>query len=359
MKSVTPDKEQQRGKRTFRWRLAVYAIALLYLLGDLYLFQGPLRAKLSESSENEISAKALAMREGIVATVNGHPIRREELDRAVGEYCLKRGLLPETVEAKRMNSIRVLVINELVADRLIWFYSRHHEPRALTEDTLPALGGFRRGIADPARFSALLSDQGFEPQRLKAFLENQSVQRQWIERVIAGNIVVQEEEIKQRYREEPEVSIIPERIRARHIFIANLGKENGEAERMIRAAAGRLEEGEAFEKVAAELSEDSRSRTLGGELGWFTRERMDENFVSVVFALDDSKVSPPFATEIGWHLVEVLERKPKGRVSIDKVREELAAAIEAEKRQYALDALVDSLKRKATVRYFPEFIWVE
>ena len=99
MRAVTPDKEEQTGKRTFRWRIAVYAIAILYLLGDLYLFQGPLHAKLSQSSENEISAKALAMREGIVATVNGHPIRREELDRAVEEYCLKRGLLPETLFA--------------------------------------------------------------------------------------------------------------------------------------------------------------------------------------------------------------------------------------------------------------------
>lgn len=354
-----PESEEQTGKRTFRWRFAVYATALLYLLGDLYLFQGPLRAKLSASSENEISAKALAMREGIVATVNGHPIRREELDRAVGEYCLKRGLLPGKVDTKRMNSIRVLVINELVADRLIWFYSRHHESRSLPEDALPARGGFRRGIADPARFAELLSDQGFDAQRLKTFLQNQSVQRQWIERVIADHIVVREDEIKQRYREEPEASTLPERIRARHIFIANLGKENGEAERMIRAAARRLEEGDAFEKVAAELSEDSRSRAVGGELGWFTRERMDENFVSVVFSLDDNQVSPPFATEIGWHLVEVLERKPEERASIDTVREELAAAIEAEKRQYALDALVDSLKRKATVRYFPEFIWVE
>ena len=190
-------------------------------------------------------------------------------------------------------------------------------------------------------------------------MQNQSVQRQWIEKVIADHIVVREDEIKQRYREELEASTLPERIRARHIFIANLGKENGEAERMIRAAARRLEEGDVFEKVAAELSEDSRSRAVGGELGWFTRERMDENFVSVVFSLDDNQVSPPFATEIGWHLVEVLERKPEERASIDKVREELAAAIEAEKRQYALDALVDSLKRKATVRYFPEFIWVE
>ena len=95
MRALPPDREDQAGKRTFRWRFFLYAIALLYLLGDLYLFQGPLRTRLAKPSENEVSAKALALREGIVATVNGHPIRREELDRAVGEYCLKRGLFPE------------------------------------------------------------------------------------------------------------------------------------------------------------------------------------------------------------------------------------------------------------------------
>ncbi|MED5587089.1 MAG: peptidylprolyl isomerase [Verrucomicrobiota bacterium] len=359
MRALPPDREDQAGKRTFRWRFFLYAIALLYLLGDLYLFQGPLRTRLAKPSENEVSAKALALREGIVATVNGHPIRREELDRAVGEYCLKRGLFPEEIPAKRMNSIRVLVINELVVDRLIWFYSRHHEASALPADASPALNGFRRGITDPADFSELLAGQGFEPGRLDTFLQNQSIQRQWIERVIAGSIVVREEEIEQRYEEEPEVSTVPERIRARHIFIANLGKEKGEAERLLRAAARRLDAGEDFGKIAAELSEDSRSRAAGGELGWFTRERMDKTFVSAVFDLDSSEVSQPFATPIGWHLVEVLERKPQARVSLEEVRKEITAVIEAEKRQSALDSLIDSLKRKATIRYFPEFIWVE
>ena len=359
MTALQSHHEEGAGRKKFPWRFIVYAIAVIYLLGDLYLFRGPLRSRLERSSGHGSSATALALREGIVATVNGHPIRREELDRAVGEYCLKRGLLPEKVSSKRMNSIRVLVTNELVVDRLIWFYSKHSEDSALSSDSPGATEAFRRGIKDPAGFSEVLAGQGFESGRLEKFLKNQSVQRQWIERVIAGKIVVREEEIQQRYEEEPEVNTVPERLRARHIFIADLGKESGQAEALIRIAERRLDDGEAFEKIAAELSEDSRSGPDGGGLGWFTRDRVDKDFAAAVFALNKGETGRPFATDIGWHLVEVLERKPQAKVSLEEVRDELAAAIEAEKRQDAVDALIASLKSKARIRYFPEFIWVE
>ena len=351
--------EDPAGMKKFRWRFIVYAIAVIYLLGDLYLFKGPLRSRLDRSSAHEDSATALALREGIVATVNGHPIRREELDRAVGEYCLKRGLSPENVSSKRMNSIRVLVINELVVDRLIWFYSQHHGDRRSSAEPVGAERSFRRSIPDPAGFEEVLAGQGFEPGRLGKFLYNQAIQRTWIEKIIAEHIVVSEQEIQQRYEEEPEVSTVPERLRARHIFIAKLSKESGRAEALIRAAEKRLHDGEAFGKIATELSEDSRSKANGGQLGWFTRDRVDKDFASAVFALNDGEVGQPFATALGWHLVEVIERKPPTRVSVGEVRAELAAAIEAEKRQAAVDALISYLKSRAKVRYFPDFIWVE
>ncbi len=345
--------------KKFRWRFIVYAIAVIYLLGDLYLFKGPLRSRLDRSSAHGEAAKALARREGIVATVNGHPIRLEELDRAVGEYCLKRGLLPEKVSSKRMNAIRVLVINELVVDRLIWFYSQHYE------DSLPELGSgaevksFHRAITDSTGIEEILTGQGFISGRLEKFLHNQAVQRAWIEKVIAEHIVVSEEEIQQRYEEEPEVSTLPERIRVRHIFITRQGKAKGRAESLIRVAEKRLHEGESFEKVAADMSEDTKSKANGGQLNWVTRDRVDKDFASAVFALNDGEVGQPFATTLGWHLAEVIERKPQVRVAVDKVRLELAAAIETEKRQAAVDALISSIKSKARIRYFAEFIWVE
>ncbi len=351
--------EDLSGMKKFRWRFIVYLIAVLYLAGDLYLFEGPLRSRLGRAAGSGEAAAALARREGIVATVNGHPIRREELDRAVGEYCLKRGLSAKEVSGKRMNSIRVLVINELVVDRLIWFHSQYTAAQSSSLELAEATARFRRAIPGSPAGEESLAVQGFSPERLEKFLQNQAIQRAWIEKIIASYIVVSEQEIRQRYEEEPEVSTVAERIQARHIFIARLGKDAGRAEAVIRAAARRLDTGESFDRIAGELSEDPRTKSRGGNLGWFTRGRMDKDFAAAVFAISEGEVGQPFATDLGWHLVEVTARKPAARVSIEAVRAELAAAIEAEKRQAAVEALISYLKSRAKIRYFPDFIWVE
>jgi len=345
--------------KKFRWRFIVYAIAVLYLAGDLYLFEGPLRLRLNSAKGTGEAAAILARGEGIVATVNGHPIYREELDRAVGEYCLKRGLSVEEVPGKRMNSIRVLVINELVVDRLIWFYSQYAATQSSSSQQAKALSRFRRAIPDSPGVEESLAAQGFSPRRLEQFLQNQAIQREWIEKIIASYVVVSEQEIRQRYEEEPEIGTVPERVQARHIFVAKLGKDAGRAEALIRAAASRLNAGESFDRIAGELSEDPRTKSQGGNLGWFTRERMDKDFAAAVFAINEGEVGQPFATALGWHLVEVTGRKPPARASIKEVRAELTAAIEAEKRQAAVEALILYLKSRAKIRYFPDFIWVE
>ena len=61
--------------------------------------------------------------------------------------------------------------------------------------------------------------------------------------------------------------------------------------------------------IAAELSEDQRSKNNGGDLGWFSRERLATDFTAAVFALPD-KTPSLLRTKLGWHLVELLERKP-------------------------------------------------
>ena len=258
-----------------------------------------------------------------------------------------------------MNSIRVLVINELVVDRLIWFHSHFTAVELSAQKIAEAVARFRRANPGSPGFEESLAAQGFSSGRLEQFLQNQAMQRAWIEKIIASYIVVSEQEIRQRYEEEPEVGAVPERIQARHIFIARFGKDAGRAEAVIRAAARRLDAGESFDRLAGELSEDPRTKSRGGNLGWFTRERVDKDFAAAVFAISEGEVGQPFATALGWHLVEVTGRKPPIRASIEEVRAELAAAIEAEKRQRAVEALISYIKSRAKIRYFPDFIWVE
>jgi len=91
-------------------------------------------------------------------------------------------------------------------------------------------------------------------------------------------------------------------------------------------ARRRIQNGERFAKVAAELSDDTGSARSGGDLGFFTRGNMEPAVEDAAFSLKLNEVSQPIRTIYGWHLVEVLERDTvktrvrtaAGRDSLDK-----------------------------------------
>ena len=76
----------------------------------------------------------------------------------------------------------------------------------------------------------------------------------------------------------------------------------------IQAVRKRISAGEKFAKVAAEVSEDPGSANAGGDLGFFTRGRMDKAFEDAAFSLKLNEVSAPVRSAFGWHLIQVLER---------------------------------------------------
>lgn len=359
MPTFEPSHDDLPGMRKIPWRFIIYALIILYLAGDLYLFRGPLRRRVDHMQGAGKAAGELAAEEGIVASVNAHPIYRQELDRAMEEYSSRRGLVADELPRERANAIRWTVLRQLVEDRLIWFHS-HHTPVKLGEEELAeARVRFRRGFASEEEFETAAAGQGFDLSRLDAYLQNQTMQREWVEQVIARHIVVSDEEISARLDEDPALAEVPERVRARHIFLATLDKDAASVKSAIDAVAQRLAGGEEFAKLARELSEDERSKREGGELGWLSAGRLPEDFAAALFALEVGEDSAPFQTRIGWHIAEVVERRPARQASLEELRPEIVATIEAEKRGQAIDALLAHLKAKAKIRYFGDFLWVE
>lgn len=64
-----------------------------------------------------------------------------------------------------------------------------------------------------------------------------------------------------------------------------------------------------FAELAEEQSTDQQTAPNGGELGWFPRGVMVDEFDEVVFDLEAGEISEPFQTDFGWHVVMVTDRE--------------------------------------------------
>ncbi|GEP02821.1 hypothetical protein MOX02_08590 [Methylobacterium oxalidis] len=106
-----------------------------------------------------------------------------------------------------------------------------------------------------------------------------------------------------------------EEVHARHILVDN----EGDAKKISE----RIKGGEDFAKVAAEMSKDPGSKTEGGDLGWFTKERMVAPFAEAAFKLPVGQVSDPVKTQFGWHVIKVEEKRTKPIPGFEEMREQV------------------------------------
>jgi energy-coupling factor transporter ATP-binding protein EcfA2 len=88
-------------------------------------------------------------------------------------------------------------------------------------------------------------------------------------------------------------------------------------------ALARVRKGEDFAKVAAELSRDPGSGKDGGDLGYFTQDRMVPQFGAVAFQLKAGDVSEPVQTQFGWHVIKVEDKRSKPLPKFEDVKGEI------------------------------------
>lgn len=101
-----------------------------------------------------------------------------------------------------------------------------------------------------------------------------------------------------------------EQTHARHILVKTSEiMDDNQAREKLLALKDRIEKGEDFAKLAKANSEDTGSMLSGGDLGWSSPGMFVAAFEEAMSNTPIGKVSRPFKSQFGWHILEVLERR--------------------------------------------------
>lgn len=156
-----------------------------------------------------------------------------------------------------------------------------------------------------------------------------------------------EEELLAAYNEDSERFMAPELIHASHIVKHIDGRTDKKAAyEAITASQMELADGVSFEEIADRASDCPGQ---GGDLGWFPRGQMVEEFENVVFEMQPGDISEIFLTQFGYHIAKVLERREPQPVPFEQVHDHLAKELLQQRQGEAVDAFVDTLKSAATI----------
>jgi peptidyl-prolyl cis-trans isomerase SurA len=103
---------------------------------------------------------------------------------------------------------------------------------------------------------------------------------------------------------------VVDQVHARHILLApNEILDDDATRQKLIGIRNQILSGDDFAAVASAVSEDSGSAVEGGDLGWAEPDAYVDEFRRMVETLEVGKLSEPFRSPFGWHIVEVLERR--------------------------------------------------
>ncbi|HLT53554.1 MAG TPA: peptidylprolyl isomerase, partial [Flavobacteriaceae bacterium] len=137
-----------------------------------------------------------------------------------------------------------------------------------------------------------------------------------------------------------------------HIMVVNQkdGAEVEDAEERIQDIYQKLQQGEDFEALAKQFSDDKSSASAGGKLQPFSGGQLTSpEFESEAFGLKEiGDVTKPFETNFGWHIVKLYEKKPVP--DFEALKPELEVKVKRDSRSQLINtSLINTLKTRYKV----------
>ena len=142
---------------------------------------------------------------------------------------------------------------------------------------------------------------------------------------------VSEGELERYYEAKKSSLTNPEKRKAQHILLTVKDGNKDEIKKQIDEIAKRLKDGENFEEVAKEISQDPGSAKSGGDLGMIAPGDMVEAFDKKLFSMNIDEISEPVLSNFGYHIIKLNEIKPPEIPSLDESRITLTNELKKEK----------------------------
>lgn len=229
----------------------------------------------------------------LVAKVNGEGITEQEFEQALARKM-------QEVDAASPDALRSDVLNQLIEERLIVQGAQAQNLMITDAEVQTELQAQIQQAGGDAGWETWLKTNGYTAEEFPKILRTSLISNKVRDSLTAdleGNV---------------------KQVHARHILL----RTESDAKDILTKISG----GEDFASLAAQYSQDETTRERGGDLGWFTQdELLTPKLAQTAFSLQVGQIAGPVATELGYHVIQVMEIadrpvEPERRVYIAQTR---------------------------------------
>lgn len=287
----------------------------------------------------------------IVATVEGQEIRKEELEQAFATELARQGIPADQLPANQRAQGYKMILNDLITEKLV--SKRAAAMEAKEEDVNAQFEQLKGRFPKQEDFDAQLAKAGQTPEKIREDIRAYLKQQAWVKEQIKDAPKATDADAEEFYTKNPEQFKKPEQVRASHILlsVAADASEDIVKEKQKAAAdiAARVKAGEAFDKLASELSEDPSAKQNAGDLNFFTKEQMVPEFSTAAFGMKKGEISDPVKSQFGFHIIQVTDRKDAETMTLESVKPQLLSFLNQKLQSTQVENLIKEVREKAAV----------
>ena len=314
-------------------KLTLSAALMAGVISALAATQNTAPAPAAAKGNPEEAMKAL-FGDPVVAKGEGFQIKRSELDQVLS------GVKASAAAAGQMPppDLEVGVLNQLVTIQLLSRLATDADRAAGQVDADLQYTNLLKRFGSVEVLQRQLKVAGLTVEELRAKALQEAVAKTALKHAL--NINVTDADAKDYYDKHPADFEQPELAHCRHILLMTMDPATRQPLSTNVVAAKRkqsedllkqIKAGGDFAALAKQYSEDPGSKEKGGELPEFPRGQMVPEFEAAAFTLTKDQVSDVVTSSFGFHIIQLMDRKPAKTMEFAAVSTELKEGLAHQK----------------------------
>jgi len=319
----------------------------------------------------------------VVATVNGHPIMRSEMDQA---YDAQLGDTPQTERPtqEQADSLRLNLLRQLIDQEIVQQRAAKMGLTATAEEVDSKFTEMKAPYPDDAQFNQRLAERHTTVDDIKRNIRRSLTIDKLLNKEINSKITISDADIQNYFNQhKSEFNNLHTMYHIAQIVVTTTPSERpsnlqgskatseADAKKKIQALRNRIDSGEDFGSLAMNFSEDNDTAASGGDIGVHDEAELQQKSPALFNAV--SKLKPGQVTEIipfpaqndptklgGFILFRLIERLPAGQqeISDPKVQQRIRQGLTEVRSQLLKGAYFEMLRDQAKIEnYFAEAIF--
>jgi peptidyl-prolyl cis-trans isomerase SurA len=290
----------------------------------------------------------------IVAVVNGDIITLSELREVTIPYLEKmKSKYSIEYSEEQIWETEKRILDELIDEKLINQEAEKLEIVITEKEVDVAIRDVKENNKlSEDQFAHILVEEGITLEKYREELKNQMKKMRLLEQEIRSKVQVSKGEIEAYYKEHREQFNTPPEVRLQQILLM-IPPQSGEQEiNQIRERAEglltRIRNGEDFDTLAKLYSQDT-SATAGGSMGFLKQGELMPELDEAAFKLSVDEVSPIIRTSLGFHIIKVLEKRERNKMTEEARQKEIEGILYNQKVEDKFKEWLKELRKKSYI----------